>query len=497
MTTPVIRTYGNFKSARRQLIGSLGPIGVLAAVVVLVVAFFTMAAAGLAYGLMVGAIGAVVVGPMGVQIGGYTAAERGVRRLLWWRGRRQRRTAYRSGVVSPLPGSHRLPGLAWRSRVMDVDTDRPGWSAVGIVVYPGPPRTFSVTLRCDTSGTDLVDPETADAWVANTGAWLQALGSEPDLIQAQVTVETSPDPGTALASAVAAQVRPDVPRLAAEVLDEIVRTYPRAAAATDTRVTLTFRAPKPRRPRAGGLVRKVSDEDMCRRIASRLPGLAARLRGTGAGEVSPLSATDLARVCRAAYDPAAITDLSRVDDPAVVTWADCGPVAADEHWDHYVHDSGVSVTWGLADVPRGVLHSTVMPTMMAPDLGVAAKRVTVIYRPLTPAQASHTVDADVRDSAFQLGRKARPTARDMVAVSAAHATAREEAAGAGLVRFSVLFTVTVPGLEALDRAEDAIRDLSEITRLRLRPQYGSQAAAFTAGLPLGVVLADMAHLKVS
>jgi hypothetical protein len=289
----VVRTYGNFKPARRRLIGNLGPTGVAAAGLVLMVTFGVVATAGLVPGVVVGLIGAAVITPMGLEVGGYTLSDRIVRRVLVRRGRSHQEHIYRSGVVSKLPGSNRLPGLAWRSKVVDVETGRAGWPALGIVIYPAPHRLFAVSLRADPAGIDLVDQSTVDMWVANTGAWLQALGSEPDLVQAQVTVESAPDPGTALARAVDDLQRPGAPTLARQVMTEVVDTYPRAAAATDTRITLVFSAPKPRRPRGGGTTRRVSDDEMCRRIASRLPGLAQTLRTTGAGSVVPLSASDL------------------------------------------------------------------------------------------------------------------------------------------------------------------------------------------------------------
>ena len=487
------RTYGNFKPGRRRLIGGLGPAGVAAAAVALAAAFFTVVVAGLFVGLLVALIGLLVVAPLGVEVGGYTLADRIVRRLLVARGRSRGESVYRSGVVSRLPGGNRLPGLLWRARVADVETGRSGWPALGIVIHPAPARLFAVTLRADPAGLDLVDQPTVDLWVAATGAWLQALGSEPDLVQAQVTVESAPDPGTALARTVADLRHPGAPQLAREVMTEVVQTYPRAAATTDTRITLVFAAPRARRPRGGGPVRRVSDEEMCRRIAARLPGLAQTLRTTGAGAVVPLSAADLATVCRTAYDPAAGADLSRAPRGSVV-WADCGPVAATERWDHYLHDSGVSMTWGLAAAPRGVVHDTVLARLMAPDAGLRRKRVTIVYRPLSPAQTARAVDTDVRDSQFRFSQKGRPTARDLADVAAARATAAEEAAGAGLVRFTLLYTATVAGVDELDLAEDTIRDQSEATRLRLRPLYGSQAAGFAAGLPVGVVLPRMAHI---
>ena len=491
-----VRTYGNLKPARRRLIGGLGPAGVAAAAVALGAAFLTVVAAGLAAGLAVGLIGAVIVAPLGVELGGYTLADRIVRRALVARGRGRGETIYRSGVVSRLPGGHRLPGLLWRTRVADVETGRSGWPALGVVIYPAPHRLFAITVRCDPAGLDLVDQATVDYWVAATGAWLQALGSEPDLVQAQVTVESAPDPGTALARTVADLRHPSAPTLAQQVMADVVETYPRAAATTDTRVTLVFAAPKARRPRGGGPVRRVSDEEMCRRIAARLPGLAQTLRSTGAGAVVPMSAADLAAACRSAYDPVAAADLSRAPRDSVV-WADCGPVAAEERWDHYRHDSGVSVTWGMAAAPRGVVHDTVLARLMAPDAGLRRKRVTIIYRPLSPTQTARAVDTDVRDSQFRFAQKGRPSARDLADVHAARATAAEEAAGAGLVLFTLLYTATVGSIDDLDLAEDAIRDQSEATRLRLRPLYGSQAAGFAAGLPVGVVLSRMAHIPLS
>jgi hypothetical protein len=57
-----------------------------------------------------------------------------------------------------------------------------------------------------------------------------------------------------------------------------------------------------------------------------------------------------------------------------------------------------------------------------------------------------------------------------------------------------LVTVTVADIDQLDEAEDTVRQLSASTRLRLRPLYGSQAAAFAGGLPVGIVLSRHAHI---
>ena len=193
-------------------------------------------------------------------------------------------------------------------------------------------------------------------------SWLQALGTEPDLAQAQVTVETAPDSGTQLARVVDRQRGPAAPQLATEVLGEVVDTYPRAAARAETRVTLTFGAPEAaatplRRP--GTARRRRGDVPAHRRPPA---ATAAALRNAGAGEAVPMSAADLAACCRLAYDPAAAPDLA-VTGAGPIVWSDAGPVAADEARTHYVHDSGVSVSSGYrrrAAVPaarHGAAHT--------------------------------------------------------------------------------------------------------------------------------------------
>ena len=81
-----------------------------------------------------------------------------------------------------------------------------------------------------------------------------------------------------------------------------------------------------------------------------------------------------------------------------------------------------------------------------------------------------------------------------LAVRAAAATAEEEAAGAGLVQFGMLVTATVMDRNKAADARAAIDNLAASARLRLRPVYGSQDAAFAAALPLGLVLPK--HIKV-
>jgi hypothetical protein len=76
----------------------------------------------------------------------------------------------------------------------------------------------------------------------------------------------------------------------------------------------------------------------------------------------------------------------------------------------------------------------------------------------------------------------------MADLDAADQAAQEEAAGAGMIRFTVLVTATVRSEEELDDAARVVQSRAGEARLFLRPMYGCQAATFAAGLPAGVVL---------
>ena len=57
-----------------------------------------------------------------------------------------------------------------------------------------------------------------------------------------------------------------------------------------------------------------------------------------------------------------------------------------------------------------------------------------------------------------------------------------------MVRFTLLVTATVDTVAELEQADRLIASRASEARMVLRPMYGAQAAAFSAGLPAGVVL---------
>jgi hypothetical protein len=475
------RTYGNWRRGNGAGLFGLGPLGTLSMFAIGLLAV-VMLAVSMLYALVTVLIGALVLVPMAVRVNGRTGFQVIAARIAWWRGHSRRQHLYRSGVASRVTEHHQLPGILARSEVYAVETGRSG--SLGVVVIPQS-RHYTVTLRCSPEGRDLVDQSVLDARVAHLAGWLDTLSREPGLVQAAVTVETTPDPGTQLAAEVATTTSPHAPDLAKAVLDEVVRTYPAGAAVVETRVSLTYTVPPGRR--------SMSHEDVCREVASRLPGLHTGLSAAGAGGVQPMSPQSLAAVVRAAYDPAVALELAR-DPGAAPPWDAAGPVATKESWDFYRHDSGVSRTWGMVEAPRGVTFSNTFSRLTDPDPQLKRKRVTLFYRPYTPAEAVRLVESDKRDARFQVGKKPRPSARELADLEAAEQAAQEEAAGAGMVRFTLLVTATVDTVEELEQADRLIASRASEARMVLRPMYGAQAAAFSAGLPAGVVLPTHASI---
>ncbi|MBE1532871.1 hypothetical protein H4W34_002704 [Actinomadura algeriensis] len=465
-------------------IGRLGLIGTLILMVgLIIVTLIAMASA------LLGLLGAVVLALVMVPLvlrdqHGRNALQSITARVAWWWGRSRGWHLYRSGPLGITPnGEYRLPGLLAASRLLETRDSygRP----FALVVVPAT-RHYTAVFECNADGAALVDREQIDTWVAYWGHWLASLGYEPGLVGASVTIETAPDLGHRLEEEVSANTDPNAPDLARAALREIVWNYPVGSARVSTRVAVTYAA----LPRPGG--KRRDEAEMVREIAMRIPGLTSRLEMTGAGTARPMTADQLARAVRMAYAPDAQSGLEATEDQEM-RWEDAGPTAAQELWDHYVHDGGHSITWGMSEAPRGEVLSSVMTGLVAPHHDIARKRVTFLYRPYDPGSAAGIVERDRKDTRFRIGGVGT-AARTEIDVVRSDQSALEEARGSGVTRFTVLVTATVRSADELPLAAAAIDTLAPTARVRLRRMYGSQASAFAATLPLGVVLPD--HLRI-
>ncbi|HLS40969.1 MAG TPA: SCO6880 family protein, partial [Ornithinicoccus sp.] len=385
-------------------------------------------------------------------------------------------------------GTFQLPGLVAATRLSE-HTDSYGRRFA--LLYTPATGHYSVVLGAEPDGSALVDQEQIDAWVADWGHWLANLGDEPSLEAASVTIETAPDTGTRLRREVMTHMDPRAPEFARAMLTQAVERYPAGSSTVKAYVALTFTAAA----RAGA--KKRTPEEMGHDLAARLPGLTQTLSATGAGASHPLTAQELCEAIRVAYDPAAATlidEAHAAGETPELSWHDVGPTFAEATYDGYLHDSALSVTWGMSTAPRGTVQSGVLAKLLAPHRDIARKRVTLLYRPVDAARAAAIVEADLRAAEFRATSSSKPAARDLLATRAAAATASEEAAGAGLLNFGILVTATVLDPAREEDARAAIDSLSATARLRLRVLRGSQDSAFAGALPLGLVLPR--HLKV-
>jgi hypothetical protein len=482
-----VPTYGNW---RRPTSPGLGRLGTLPTVVLLGSIVVAVIASMIMWQLALAVVGFTVVVAIPLVVSdrhGRNGFQWAFPRLAFARSRRLGENLYRSGPLARTAhGRHRLPGIA---AALEVTEALDAWRRPFVLLHH--PRAGHVTTVLSTTpdGAALVDDVEVDNRVAQWGAWLASLAYEPSLVAAAITVETAPDTGARLRREVEGQRVPDAPMFAADVMDAVVDRYPAGSAQITCRIALTWSTAA----RPGGGRRTVGD--MAVEIGHRLPGLTRSLGATGAGSAAPMTAAELAAAVRVAYDPACHELIEAAGSrDAGIELADAGPAAQEESWDHLRHDSGVSVTWTMAEAPTGHVFSTVLGPLLAPHRDIARKRVTLIVRPHDPASAARVVEQDRLDAMFQANGKRLRKARDGVSLDAAAKSASEEAQGAGVVRFSLVATATVLDPSDLDLAAVGLENLATTARIGLRRAYGFQASAFLAGLPLGLVLP--AHLRI-
>ncbi len=474
-------------------IGRLGLAGTLAGIGGLVVAFIAGTLASPTAGLLLATL--VVVGLLPLVLTArdgrtgyaYTAARVGH----GW-ARRRGRTRYTPALLGGRTGlgwsgPSPAPGLLARARLRGVVI--PLWGEVGVL------RTradrWSVLLEAPVDGAALVDEHTLTGWAQAWGHWLAALPHEAQVVAATVTVESHPDSGAALAAETARLTAPGAPVLARDVLAEVAATWPGQAQVARCWITVTFSTHRPgQRPARAG--------EMADLLVERLPGLCASLAGTGAGRVVPMTPDQVIAVVRGAYDPAAAGMLQAAAAQGQshgLGFADAGPIAQVEAWDHLRHDGAVSVTFKMTQAPAGEVTGRVLAPLLDPHPGLARKRVTLVYRHHDATEAARIADADLRTAASRAGeRRGQVRAEHAAALEAARAAADEQAAGAGLTRLSLLVTATVDTLDQLPAARAVVEQLAAQARLRVRPCYGAQSAAFTAALGVGVLPTDVSRV---
>lgn len=485
------REYGGWRRRRGIGLWGLGTAGTFAVLVVLLV--LVVLAAVDVTALAFAAPPVLVAGALGLaRISGEPVALRGVRRLRWWYASVRGYTRYRVTAAAGHSASFALPGVLAPVTLVSAEDgygDRYGmaWDRRTGLLTP--------TVRVVPASTWLADRDDADSWVACWGGWLASLGHIPMLRWVTVTVDTAPEPGSALADAVADEIDPAAPPAARQIMGQLVDAAPAATADVDTRVSLTFD------PKASPIPLRGLDEAAAE-IGSVLAGLESALGSCGVSVLGRMSAPEIAGVIRAAFDPDARGEVtrmvarSRAGQPAtLLDWTEAGPVGAEEFPGHYGHDGGLSVTWAWHEAPRQNVTADVLARLIAP--GPFAKRVSVQYRPFPAVAATRVLEAEVNAATFRAHYRSRTgreeTARDAYDQAHAWQAAAEEAAGAGVCLISLYVTVTVAVRSDLPRASAWVEAAAEASKIRLRRMAYSQAAGFATTLPCGICPAELAR----
>ncbi len=478
-----IRTYGGWRRARGLgLFGlsSAGTVVVLACVVIPLI----FGAISLRAGLIAAVPAAVVAGATLARVDGVTLGQVVQRRFRWWWGTLRGYGTFRSGAVVEHARAWSLPGPLAATCLLTA-TDGRGQN-YGLI-WDRRTGFLTATLRCAAASTWLVDGEDADAWVSNWHSWLAGLGYSPVIRWVSVTVDTAPEPGTTLQEHVLPQLDPRCPSDVNALMREVVARSPAAAADVETRVSITF---DPGR----SAQRHGDPDDKVAEVGRILTGLESALGSCGVTVLGKATAEELAAVVRGAFDPACRGEVERLlaSPPErrgqALEWADASPAAAEEAWDRYRHDSGVSVSWGWHEPPRQQVTSGVLTRLLSP--GRYGKRVTILYRALSAGESARILEEQVNAAAFRdayrRSQKRDETARDAADRIRAQQAAREEAQGAGVVLMSMYLTATVNDERELPAAFADIEARAEQSKIRVRRLFGSQAAGFAATLPAGV-----------
>jgi hypothetical protein len=472
-----VRTYGGWRRTRGLGLFGLGAAGTTT-VLACIMAPMLVAAASLRAG------GAVAIPCAGValltliRVNDVSVASVAARRLGWSWAVATGETGFRALTEHRAWWS--LPPALASVRLLSVDDDRHTFG----LVWDTRTGHLTATLRCAAASTWLVDRDDSDAWVANWHAWLASLGYLPMVRSVAVTVDTAPEPGTTLHDHVARRVEPGAPADVQALMRELVRRSPAASADVQTLVAVTF-DPSATSPRLKTIAETTGE------IGRKLSALEASLGGCGVAVLGRASAAELAGIVRTAFDPASRGDVERLlaSGPAgtALLWEDAAPVATEEAWDRYVHDSGTSVSWAWSEAPRQQVTSGVLTRLVSP--GRFPRRVTLLYRALPAGQAARLLEGQVNAAAFRdayrRAQRRDESARDVADRMQAQRAAAEEAQGAGVVQISLYVTTTVVDPEDLPAALADVESRADQSKIRLRRLYGAQAVGFIATLPLG------------
>lgn len=395
-------------------------------------------------------------------------------KVSWRRAAKVEATSYRR-VLLPHPYALDLPGVGASSTLIKAHDPTTG-RAVG-VVHDRTSGRMTLTTLLAPGGSLMAPTGSVQSSLRTWSSVLDAMSTDEQVKGASVTIQITPGAGEALGDDVKVRKDPGAPKLARQIIDELVRTTPHATASVAPWMSVTVDPNASVNP----------PTDLAEQVAEALKVVdSLDLSGTGTDIMRRATDVDVRRLVRSAYDPDTFNARDREFED--LSWSECGPQAADDGWEEYSHDGGVSLSWVLREMPRRPIAYSVLLPLLAP--GRFQRRITLSYRVLDPYEGEAVLEREISNAHQRAQATAEVKGRAKYSQRAdaqrAEAAAAQAAGGSQVVDWTLMVTVTARSTAELPAARQELERAVKATRgIRMRPAYGAQAATFAAGLPLG------------
>jgi hypothetical protein len=385
---------------------------------------------------------------------------------------RQSELAHRQSELATPPALRgvRIIDLGYRDHAIGALSERGG-------------RRLTAVLACRVVAFSLLDAEAQERRLARWGLVLSGAASTA-IRRVQWVERTAPAQGDELARWLQAERDPAVPLRGTPMIESYLELIGTTARVTQEHEILVAVQVDGRRVRDRGAsaVRNALVEET-ERVAQGLEASEVTVLGA-------LSAGQLARALRTAFDPYARAELAALETADRgrdgLSEENAWPLGAREEWDHYRTDGALHATYWIGGWPR----VDVSPMFMDALLGRSSivRTVAVTFEPLPTDRSTREVEAAVtrdradRELRHRFGQS--ETARQRQAQDATMRRESELAAGHAEVRLSGFISVSGRDRDDLRRACTEVLEHAARARLELHRMYGQQADAFTFTLPI-------------
>jgi hypothetical protein len=405
---------------------------------------------------------------------------------------------YRGAVFGPSSLAHGmdLPGDLAGMRMLSAPSPD-GRSRVGLVLDESR-RTVTAALL--TEGTPIILEETAEQ-SSRLEEWEAVMESTTDeggaIARWQLLFRSMPD-ATNLAQRYYLDRVVDRESPAAQALQELVSHAAPAGQRHEVFFAVSFDLSR----LAGDIKASGGDDDAIGIVVvERLAELQRQVAEARIPTQGWLSPGHYAAVIHSQFDPDSLPlyDLQAGEDgeldPRVA-----GPSATERQWRAFLHDSAVSSTIWVHEMPRRpVKRNWLTPLLQQADV---RRAVTLVAEPLAVSRAERSINNQRLAAGGSMYAKARHglliDARTRKELDAAEQLDDEIAEGAGYFRYSMFVTCTAGDMAALRTAVTSVR--RRLTRIRCASMvlYGEQDQGFyAAALPLARGLSPMWSLTGS